>query len=47
MMELFFGPVAIWFGIPAVVATQVATRQIPDGARITVDGEKGTVVIED
>jgi phosphohistidine swiveling domain-containing protein len=34
------------YGIPAVVATQVGTAQIPDGALITVDGEKGTVVIE-
>ncbi len=34
------------FGIPAVVATQVATGQIPDGAMITVDGGKGTVLID-
>jgi pyruvate,water dikinase len=34
------------YGIPAVVATQVGTARIPDGALITVDGEKGTVVIE-
>jgi pyruvate,water dikinase len=34
------------YGIPAVVATQVATKQIRDGDRITVDGEKGEVVIE-
>ncbi len=34
------------YGIPAVVATQVATAQIPDGALITVDGAQGTVVIE-
>lgn len=33
-------------GIPCVVGTQVATRTIPDGAMITVDGSKGTVVIE-
>jgi pyruvate,water dikinase len=34
------------YGIPAVVATQVATKQIKDGDRITVDGEKGHVIIE-
>jgi len=34
------------FGIPAVVATQVATARIPDGAMVTVDGEKGVVLIE-
>ncbi|HEX5139495.1 MAG TPA: PEP-utilizing enzyme [Dehalococcoidia bacterium] len=34
------------YGIPAVVATQVATKQIPDGALITVDGDKGIVLIE-
>ena len=34
------------YGIPAVVATQVATKQIKDGDRITVDGEKGHVLIE-
>ena len=32
--------------IPCVVATQVSTSTIPDGAMITVDGSKGTVVIE-
>jgi pyruvate,water dikinase len=35
------------YGIPAVVATQVGTAQIPDGALITIDGDKGSVVIED
>jgi pyruvate,water dikinase len=35
------------YGIPAVVATQVATTKIPDGATITVDGENGIVTIED
>ena len=35
------------YGIPAVVATQVATMKIPDGATITVDGENGHVTIED
>jgi pyruvate,water dikinase len=34
------------YGIPAVVATQVATKFIQDGARITVDGEKGLVIVE-
>jgi pyruvate,water dikinase len=34
------------YGIPAVVATLVATEQIPDGAWITIDGEKGVVTIE-
>jgi pyruvate,water dikinase len=35
------------YGIPAVVATQVAAAQIPDGAWITIDGEKGILTIED
>jgi len=34
------------YAIPCVVATQVATHVIPDGAMITVDGTKGTVTIE-
>lgn len=34
------------YAIPCVVATQVATGMIPDGAKITVDGTKGTVRIE-
>jgi pyruvate,water dikinase len=33
------------YAIPCVVGTQVATSRIPDGAMITVDGTKGTVVI--
>jgi pyruvate,water dikinase len=33
------------YAIPAVVATQVATHMIPDGATITVDGAAGTVRI--
>lgn len=37
--------VAREFGIPAVVGTRDATTKIPDGARITVDGDAGTVVI--
>jgi rifampicin phosphotransferase len=35
------------YGIPCVVGTQVATSRIPDGAIVTVDGNKGTVTIED
>lgn len=34
------------FGIPAVVATGDATRRIADGTMITVDGDRGEVVIE-
>jgi pyruvate,water dikinase len=33
------------FGIPAVVATRHGTRFIPDGARVAVDGDSGTVLI--
>jgi pyruvate,water dikinase len=33
------------YAIPCVVATHVATRMIPDGATVTVDGTKGTVTI--
>jgi phosphohistidine swiveling domain-containing protein len=32
-------------GIPAVVNTKVATREIPDGATVTVDGTAGTVTL--
>jgi rifampicin phosphotransferase len=35
--------VAREIGIPAVVGTRVATRRIPDGARVRVDGGAGTV----
>ena len=35
--------VAREFGIPAVVGTGSATRTIPDGARVRVDGTLGTV----
>ena len=35
--------VAREFGIPAVVGTGDATSRIADGARIVVDGERGTV----
>ena len=31
------------FGIPCVVGVKDATRSIPDGAMITVDGERGCV----
>lgn len=34
------------FAIPCVVGTQVGTLAIPDGAMVTVDGDKGTVTIE-
>jgi pyruvate,water dikinase len=35
--------VAREYGIPAVVATGIATRRIVDGQTITVDGSAGTV----
>lgn len=38
--------VARELGIPAVASVTDATRRIPDGATITVDGDWGTVVIE-
>ena len=31
------------FGLPAVFGTQAATRRIPDGAWVTLDGARGTV----
>ena len=34
------------FAIPCVVGTQVGTSAIPDGAFVTVDGDKGTVQVE-
>jgi rifampicin phosphotransferase len=34
------------YAIPCVVATQIATRIIQDGALITVDGSRGVVRIE-
>ena len=37
--------VAREYGIPAVLGTGVATRRIADGARITVDGDAGTVTL--
>ena len=39
--------VAREYGIPAVLGTNVATRRIPDGARVRVDGEAGTVTLLD
>ncbi|MSQ41645.1 MAG: hypothetical protein EXR65_01215 [Dehalococcoidia bacterium] len=38
--------VAREFGLPAVVAARNATRVIPDGAMVTVDGLAGTVTVE-
>lgn len=38
--------VARELGIPAVVGVRGATRRIPEGARITVDGDRGTVRIQ-
>jgi pyruvate,water dikinase len=35
------------YGIAAVVGTSVGTRVIPDGALVTVDGNAGTVTIEE
>lgn len=35
------------YGIAAVVGTSVGTRVIPDGATVTVDGNAGTVTLED
>jgi pyruvate,water dikinase len=39
--------VAREYGIPAVLGTGVATRRIPDGARVRVDGDAGTVTLLD
>jgi pyruvate,water dikinase len=39
--------VAREYGIPAVLGTAVATRRIPDGARVRVDGDAGTVTLVD
>ncbi|MDZ7402316.1 MAG: PEP-utilizing enzyme [candidate division KSB1 bacterium] len=35
------------FGIPAVTSVERATERIPNGARITVDGNNGVVIIHD
>ena len=37
--------VAREFGIPAVVGTSIATRRIPDGAKVRVDGSSGVVTV--
>ena len=37
--------VAREYGIPAVLATGIATRRITDGQTITVDGRAGTVTL--
>jgi len=37
--------VAREFGLPGVVGCQVATRMIPNGARVRVDADKGEVII--
>ena len=39
--------VAREYGIPAVLGTNVATGSIPDGARVRVDGDAGTVTVLD
>ena len=39
--------VAREYGIPAVMATGVATRQIQTGQVITVDGSAGTVTLKE
>lgn len=33
------------YGIPGVVGTREATRRIPDGARVEIDGDAGTVTV--
>ena len=35
------------YGIPGVVGTREATDRIPDGARVRVDGDAGTVTVLD
>jgi len=37
--------VAREYGIPAVMGTKIATRMIQDGQRITVDGDRGEVLV--
>jgi pyruvate,water dikinase len=37
--------VAREFGIPAVVGTATATTDIPDGAHVRVDGDRGTITL--
>jgi pyruvate,water dikinase len=38
--------VAREYGIPAVLGTGSASRRIRDGQRITVDGDRGLVILE-
>ncbi len=35
------------FGLPAVFGTREATSRIPEGARVTVDGDRGVVEWEE
>jgi len=37
--------VAREYGIPGIVSTRTATADIPDGARVRVNGDAGTVEI--
>jgi len=39
--------VARELGVPCVVSVADATRRIPDGARVTVDGGRGTVTLDE
>jgi pyruvate,water dikinase len=40
------GVAAREYGLPAVLGVRGATRTIPDGARVTVDGTAGTISIQ-
>ena len=35
------------FGIPCVVAVRDATRRVPEGCTVTVDGDRGTVHVHE
>ena len=39
--------VARELGLPAVVGVENATALIPDGALVTLDGQKGEITVED
>jgi phosphoenolpyruvate synthase/pyruvate phosphate dikinase len=39
--------VAREFGVPAVVGTQIATHNIPNGSIVMLDGAEGTVTVVD